>query len=100
MITLSKLFFYPVKSCAGVAVRVAEVGHTGLEFDRRWMVVDGAGVFLSQRRFPALARVVVTIEGDNLTLSTAGSPARWFTRHLGCESGRSNFELQNRAPGV
>jgi uncharacterized protein YcbX len=75
VITLSQLFYYPVKSCAGVAARVAEVGATGLEFDRRWMVVDGAGGFLSQRQHPELARVTVTIEGDHLSLRTAGLPA-------------------------
>jgi uncharacterized protein YcbX len=39
------------------------------------MVVDGAGIFLSQRQHPELARVTATISGDHLNLRTAGLPA-------------------------
>ena len=52
---ISRLYVYPVKSCAGVQVQEAVLLDTGLEFDRAWMVVDGGGNFLSQRELPRMA---------------------------------------------
>ncbi|MGH8805086.1 MAG: MOSC N-terminal beta barrel domain-containing protein, partial [Polaromonas sp.] len=46
---ISRLYVYPVKSCAGVPVQEAILTETGLEFDRAWMVVDEKGDFLTQR---------------------------------------------------
>ena len=63
VISVSGLFVYPVKSCGGVAVDEALVGATGLDLDRRWMVIGEDGVFLSQRAYPHLALVRVRI-GD------------------------------------
>lgn len=74
MITVRSLHIYPVKSCRGIDVDAAQVCATGLEHDRRWMVVDADGAFLSQRRHPNLARVITRIEGDRLILGSAGRP--------------------------
>ena len=41
--TISRLFVYPVKSCAGVELPEMLLTETGLEFDRAWMVVDAQG---------------------------------------------------------
>lgn len=43
----------------------------GLMYDRRWMVVDGQGKFMSQRRFPRMALISVAI-GDRLKISAPG----------------------------
>ena len=66
---------YPVKSCAGVAMDRAAVTATGLQHDRRFMVVGGDGVFRTQRRHPRLATVRPVIGDERLTLSAddAGS---------------------------
>ncbi|MBW8720434.1 MAG: MOSC N-terminal beta barrel domain-containing protein, partial [Polaromonas sp.] len=40
---ISRLYVYPVKSCAGVQVQDVILTETGLEFDRAWMVVDAKG---------------------------------------------------------
>lgn len=72
MIRVEKLFVYPVKSCGRVMVEVAEVGATGFELDRRWMVVGEDGRFLSQRRHPKLALVRVRVDGDRLSLEAPG----------------------------
>ena len=37
---ITQLYVYPVKSCAGVAVKEAYLTETGLDLDRAWMVVD------------------------------------------------------------
>jgi uncharacterized protein YcbX len=72
MISVSNLFVYPVKSCAGVAVKKAHVGATGFELDRRWMVVGADGGFVTQREQPKLALVRVKVGEDRLLLEAPG----------------------------
>ena len=62
------LFVHPIKSCAPISIGVAEVGLRGFRDDRRWMVVDGDGRFLTQREVPALGEVRVGIDGERLVL--------------------------------
>jgi uncharacterized protein YcbX len=57
MIRVAALHVYPVKSCRGLDVPSAVVEPWGLAGDRRWMVVDGNGRFLSQRKEPRLALI-------------------------------------------
>ena len=66
--TLSGLFVYPVKSCAGVALAAAALDRFGLAGDRRWLLVDDGNRFLSQRSLPAMGQVSVAIQADGLTL--------------------------------
>ena len=54
------LYIYPIKGCRGVSVNQAKVEDIGLADDRRYLVVDADGKFLSQRELPAMARIVVT----------------------------------------
>lgn len=67
--TVSALNVYPVKGLKGIALDAARCTERGLENDRRWMVVDLAGEFLTQRAHPKMATVWTEIEGDALTLS-------------------------------
>jgi uncharacterized protein YcbX len=46
---------FPVKSARGISVGEAAVEPRGLQGDRRWMVVDARGRFVSQRELPRLA---------------------------------------------
>jgi MOSC domain-containing protein len=66
------LHVHPVKSCAGIAVRSSLLVETGLEFDRSWMLVDGAGTFVTQRQHPRLALVQPTLRHDDLVLRAPG----------------------------
>ena len=54
---LAELRIFPVKALRGVACERALVEPWGLAGDRRWMVVDAAGRFLTQREHPAMARI-------------------------------------------
>ncbi|HWD38852.1 MAG TPA: MOSC N-terminal beta barrel domain-containing protein [Fimbriimonas sp.] len=69
--TLSEINVYPVKGLAGMRLDRAFVEFRGLRFDRRWMVVDGAGVFLSQRSHPKMATLKATVLEKCLQLSAA-----------------------------
>jgi uncharacterized protein len=48
-LTLSQIWIYPIKSLGGISLQTAKVMPKGLEFDRRWMLVDSTGQFLTQR---------------------------------------------------
>lgn len=78
MATLSEIIFYPVKSCAGIAVAEAVLTEAGLAVDgvsdREWMVVDEAGQFLTQREYPRMALVTPRMNGGMLELSAPGLP--------------------------
>ncbi len=54
---LSNIHIYPVKSTRRISLAEARVEFLGLEGDRRWMVVDAAHRFLTQREAPRLALV-------------------------------------------
>lgn len=71
-VTLHSMHLYPIKSCAGIAVRDALLIETGLEFDRAWMVVDEHGEFLSQRELPRLALVQPTLRLNDLVVRAPG----------------------------
>ncbi|MEV6240001.1 MOSC N-terminal beta barrel domain-containing protein [Lentzea sp. NPDC051838] len=52
---MSDLLVYPIKGCGGYSVAASPVDLTGLRGDRMMMLVDENGVFLSQRKVPAMA---------------------------------------------
>ena len=58
---VAALHVHPVKSLRGVAVAAAAVGDLGLALDRRWMLVDDAGVFLTQREDAGMTRLAVAL---------------------------------------
>ncbi len=72
MPTLSQIYVYPVKSLAGIQVNQWPVEKTGLRYDRKWMLIDDNGQFLSQRRLPRMALIKTRIADDWLTLSAPG----------------------------
>lgn len=71
---VSNLWVYPVKGAAGMGVSEWRLDSFGLMHDRRWMVVDGEGGFVSQRGDAALGQVGTSIDADSLVLrsTTAG----------------------------
>lgn len=70
MARVIELSYYPVKGCAGVSVREAELTPAGLAHDRTFMVVSEEGVYRTQRRDPRLAliRPAVSDDGGRLAL--------------------------------
>ena len=72
-LTLSGIFFYPVKSLAGIPLERADLGVRGLGHDRHWMVVDDRGGFMSQRTHPRMALVRPALSGAALQLTAPGA---------------------------
>jgi uncharacterized protein YcbX len=71
---LSQLNVYPIKSARGVSLETSDVDERGLRLDRRWMLVDEWGRFISQRRSPRMALIGVRIEADHLVVDAPGMP--------------------------
>ena len=68
-VVLSELYIYPIKSAAGIAVNQASITPRGLRYDRRWMVVTPEGRFMTQRKFPKMARITVQIQNEMLVIN-------------------------------
>jgi len=73
-VALSGLYIYPLKSCAGISLDSAELSATGLRHDRRWMLVDETGGFMSQRAHPRMALISTHLSDEQLTVSAPGMP--------------------------
>ncbi|WP_420391735.1 MOSC domain-containing protein [Acuticoccus sp.] len=69
---VASLHVYPVKSLSAVSVEEAAVEPRGLRGDRRAMIVDADGRFLSQREHPAMARLVAAPDGDGVIVTPPG----------------------------
>jgi hypothetical protein len=65
---LSGIFIYPVKSLRGIALDVANVEPRGLQYDRRWMIVDNRGHFFTQRAFPEMVLLTTEITPEYLVI--------------------------------
>jgi len=66
---IASLHIHPVKGMRAVDVASATVETRGFQDDRRWIVVDANGVFLTQRSHPQLATMTVTPMASGLRLS-------------------------------
>jgi uncharacterized protein YcbX len=73
---ISALYIYPVKSCAGIVLGRSELLSRGLAYDRRFVIADETGRFITQREEWRLALVRTRIEGEALSLT---SPAGHVT---------------------
>jgi len=76
-IILKQIFIYPVKSLSGIALPTANITAFGLENDRRWMIVDCEGRFISQRLHPQLSMITTAIVADTIVLT---APDGTYTR--------------------
>ena len=75
---ISQINIYPIKSLKGISLGSATVESRGLQHDRRWMLTDKTGSFLTQREFPRMACISVGIQGMGLSVSADGFGAIKF----------------------
>jgi uncharacterized protein len=71
---LASIHIYPLKSCAPLGCGEAIVEARGLANDRRWLVVDAGGKFLTGRQHPRLTLIRATPDGDALQLRAPDMP--------------------------
>lgn len=75
MLTVSQLFIYPIKSLGGIEVQSTHVGERGFQYDRRWMLIDEQGRFITQREHKQLALFRTAIDADHLIVYHQQDPS-------------------------
>ena len=75
MLTLSQLYVYPIKSLGGIALDRATVTDRGLAHDRRYLLVDREGQFLTIRQHPQLTLLQPRLTDDGLEVAHRDRPA-------------------------
>lgn len=68
MLQLSQINIYPVKSLDGYSPTKAIVEKKGLQYDRRWMLVDEDGVFMTQRNYRKMTLLKAIVDNNNLEI--------------------------------
>ena len=63
-LTLSEIWIYPIKSLGGIRLTTSRVMPKGLQHDRRWMLIDESGTFMTQRVYPQMALFKLEIQSD------------------------------------
>jgi uncharacterized protein len=66
---LSNIFIYPIKSLGGISVDSSFAGDRGIKYDRRYLLVDKYGTFLTQRDFPQMAQLKLTFLDNSFQVS-------------------------------
>jgi uncharacterized protein YcbX len=69
MLRVSELYIYPIKSLGGISIKQAELTDRGFKYDRRWVLVDTKNRFLSQRKYPNMALLKVSITATDLVVT-------------------------------
>ncbi len=77
---VSDLYIYPIKACGGIRVIGAAVGKAGFVDDRRWMIVDERGQFVTQRTLPQLCLVKVSIVDFSYRVTVEGQDSFFIPR--------------------
>ena len=79
MVIVSELHIYPVKSLKGIQLPEVGVGPKGPHMDRRLLIVDKNGRYMTQRLYPRMALIGVTLEGMQLTFRAPGVDSYFHT---------------------
>ncbi|WP_028863127.1 YcbX family protein [Psychromonas aquimarina] len=74
MQTLSDIYIYPIKSVKAISQPAAQVEEKGLSFDRRYMLVDKQGKFITGRTQPQLTQVQVQFSQNTLLVNAPNMP--------------------------
>jgi uncharacterized protein YcbX len=63
------IYIYPIKSLGGISLQSSSFCSTGLQYDRRWMLVDKTGCFITQREMKQLCLFAVSMNTTHFTVS-------------------------------
>jgi hypothetical protein len=63
-VTISELWIYPIKSCKGIKLETLQLDALGAFNDRRYMLVDDKGAFITQRQFASLVLIDITVHSQ------------------------------------
>jgi uncharacterized protein YcbX/ferredoxin len=80
--SLQSLHIYPIKSAAGIALSNSWVDDFGLSFDRRFVLTDPSGLFITARTEPTLCLIKVNLSEQGLILTAPDMPALHISYHM------------------
>lgn len=69
------IFIYPIKSLGGIRLMEADVEERGFRYDRRWMLIDSEGMFVTQRQYAQLALLGVNLTAWGLEVFHKKNPS-------------------------
>ena len=69
---VTALYYYPIKSCRGIAVTEAECSSNGVKYDRHWAILDRGGIVTRMSSRPELACVVPTMLENSMKVEAPG----------------------------
>jgi uncharacterized protein YcbX len=84
---LTGLRIYPLKSAAGISVNTWPLDAFGLVGDRRFMLVDSGGHFITQREEASLSLILPRFEGDRVVFARAGLAEQSLAREPSWQEG-------------
>lgn len=67
-LSVSEIWIYPVKSLGGIRLKEALLSERGLKWDRRWMLLNEKGGFMTQRQIPSMAWLEVSLQKHYLEI--------------------------------
>lgn len=79
---LAGIFVYPIKSCGGISLTESDVAARGLAFDRRYLLVDRDGTFITQREVRRLCLVKTAFSGNDVRVTAPGATPLTLPREL------------------
>ena len=82
MPNLTEINIFPLKSCGQISVQSAAVEERGLRGDRRYMLVDDSGRFLTQREHPKMTLIQIDMRDSGLGVTAPGQPPLEFSVDL------------------
>jgi uncharacterized protein YcbX len=65
---ISALYIYPIKSLGGISITSSYLTRRGLQYDRRWMLVDEKNQFLTQREIPQMALLKTSLDSNHIII--------------------------------
>ena len=81
-LVVSEIIIYPIKSLGGIALQEAKVEAKGLQYDRRWMLIDPEGHQMTQRKFKTMALLQPEIREGLMHITHKQKPELSFSFSL------------------
>lgn len=88
-LTVTQLNIYPVKSLAGISLTESKVEARGLQYDRRWMLVDEQNLFMSQRKHKEMVLLQPSIANGSMTITHRNQRVAPFSFRLDEQTGEA-----------
>ncbi|KAJ6520190.1 MOSC N-terminal beta barrel domain-containing protein [Mycena sanguinolenta] len=65
-VRVSKILVHPIKSCRGISVQSSRYTSEGLDYDRKWCIIEAdSNTVITAREFPKMVLITPKIEGAN-----------------------------------